>query len=321
MTYRSLSDASGKLLILDGHNVALRSYHALIKQTELLKNKAGEGTWGVYGFFTTLVHFVNRIEPDRIAIAFDWGQSEKRLAMFPEYKGNRKFKIPEEVSKRQESRRQVEVIIKLLGAFGIPVLREKNVEADDIIAKIVKSSNDEIVIVSGDHDLRQLVSEKVIVVKPSIGVKPEDIYDKERILNTYGIDPSRLPEIWALTGDTSDNIQGIPGVGEKTAIELIKQYGSLNELLNSEEQKLKNNKENAILAYKIINLDGSFCNITIPNLDFNPVKPGKQGADVVLEMLEALDFNSIKFKWITGKLWESNNLSVGRHLGKNNEAR
>lgn len=306
------SKNSGTLLIFDGYNVTLRAYHALSKQTELLKNKDGEGTWGIYGFFTTLVHFVNKYNPDKVAITFDWGQSEKRLSIFPKYKANRKSQNLEEVSKRQESRRQVEVLTRLLETFNIPVLREPNVEADDIIAKLSKLYDCDIVIVSSDHDLRQLVTDRVIVVKPSIGIKEEDVFDYKKICEFYGIEPSRLSQVWALTGDSSDNIPGIMGVGEKTAVNLIIKYGSLDNILKSEEKKIEGYEPTIKLAYKLINLDGSYCTLDIPNLDFNPIKPGSIGADAVLEFLEKLDFNSIKFKWITGSLWNGNEISVGK---------
>jgi DNA polymerase I len=300
------------LLIFDGHNVALRAYHALSKQTELLKNKEGQGTWGIYGFFTTLVHFVNRYNPKYVAITFDWGQSEQRLAIFEGYKANRKFNNPDEVSKRQESRRQVDVLIRLLEKFNIKVLREPNVEADDIIAKLISLHDGKVVVVSGDHDLRQLITDKVIVVKPSIGIKAEDIFDYQKVIEKYGIEPNRLPEVWALTGDTSDNIPGVPGVGEKTAVEYLKKYGTLENVLASEEKKLKGNRSTVEMAYKIIYLDGSYCNIDIPDLTFNPINPGEIGADLVLEFLEELNFNSIKLKWITGTLWRGNEISVGK---------
>jgi DNA polymerase-1 len=307
-----MTQDNDRLLIFDGHNVALRAYHALSKQTELLRNKDGDGTWGIYGFFTTLTHFVNRLNPNKVVITFDWGQSEKRLLLLPEYKGNRKFNNSEEVAKRQESRRQVEVLIRLLEIFNIKVLREPNVEADDIIAKIVKQNDCEIVIVSGDHDLRQLVNDKVIVVKPSIGIKEEDIYDYKKVVETYGIEPHMLPKVWALTGDTSDNIPGIPGVGEKTAVEWIKKYGSLENVLASGEEKLNFKRFSVDTAYRLINLDGSYCELKITDLKFDPIQPGQHGAGQVLAMLDALDFNSIKQKWIVGELWSGNELSVGK---------
>lgn len=303
---------SDTLLILDGHNVALRAYHALGKQSLLLKTKEGEGTWGIYGFFTTLVHFVNRYNPEKIAITFDLGQSEKRLELFPEYKAHRKSNIPEENNKRQESKRQIEVLIRLLEIFNIPVIREPNVEADDIIAKLVNKHEGRVVVVSGDHDLKQLVSDRVIVVKPSIGIKDEDIFDRQKIIDEYGVEPHRLPEIWALTGDTSDNIPGVPGIGEKTAIDMIKKYGSLSDIMRSDEKKIEGYKSTIDLAYKVICLNESYSQIDIPDLTFDPIEPGQSGADLALNFLEQLEFNSIKSKWITGTLWEGNELSVGR---------
>lgn len=303
---------SDTLLILDGHNVALRAYHSLSKQTELLKNNNGEGTWGIYGFFTTLVHFANRYNPNKIAITFDWGQSEKRLKILPQYKAHRKFNDPNEVIKRQESRRQVDVLIRLLEIFNIPVLREPNVEADDIMAKLISLHEGNVVVVSGDHDLRQLVTNKVIIIKPSIGIKAEDIFDYQKVIDHYGIPPEKLSEMWALTGDTSDNIPGVPGIGEKTAADLIKKYRSLNNVLSSEEEKIKGYRSVISTAYELINLDGSYCKMDIPDLTFAPIAPGQTNADIVLEMLEELGFNSIKHKWITGTLWNGNPLSVGK---------
>jgi DNA polymerase-1 len=308
-----MKDKNKTLLIFDGHNVAIRAYHALSKQNDILKNKDGDGTWGIYGFFTTLIHFVNRYNPDQVAIAFDWGQSEKRLSIYPGYKAHRKNDGPEEVKKRQESRRQVDVLIRLLEIFKISVLREPSVEADDIIARLVGIHTDyQIIIVSGDHDLRQLITDKVVVVKPSIGIKNEDIFDYSKVVETYGVSPERLAELWALTGDASDNIPGIPGVGEKTALAMLKQYGSLDNVLIGDSKKVEGHRAVATMAYELIYLDGSYCKMEIPNLDFNPIEPGQDGADSVLEFLEQLDFNSIKLKWITGMLWNGNELSVGK---------
>jgi len=306
------------LLIFDGHNVALRAYHALSKQSYLLTNKNGQGTWGIYGFFTTLMHFVNRYNPDKVAITFDWGQSEKRLAIFPEYKANRKFNDPNEVFKRQESRKQVEILIRLLEIFNIPVLREPNVEADDIIAKLLSLHDGKAIVVSGDHDLRQLVTDKITIVKPSIGIKwPEDVFDYQKVIETYGVEPNRLAEVWALTGDISDNVPGVPGIGEKTAVDLLKKYGSLKQILLSDEKKLEGYHAIIDIAYRLIHLDGSYCNITIPDLNFKPIEPGQNNADMVLEFLDLLDFNSIKNKWIVGQLWFGNELSVGKPFKKN----
>ncbi len=307
-----MNPTNDKLLIFDGHNVIFRAYHALIKHEQVLKNKNGDGTWGIYGFFATLAHFVNRLQPNKLVITFDWGQSEKRLLLLPEYKGNRKFNNQEEANKRQELSRQIEVLIQLLEIFNIKVLREPNVEADDIIAKIVKQNNCEIVVVSADHDLRQLVTDKVIIVKPSIGIKEEDIYDYQKVIDTYGIEPSRLSEVWALTGDVSDNIPGIPGIGEKTAVKLLQKYGTLENVLLSEEKNIAMYRSVVNIAYRTIHLDGSYCSIQIPDLNFDPIKPGQSGADFVLDFLDLLDFNSVKNKWIVGQLWSNNELSVGK---------
>lgn len=307
-----MQEKPGTLLLFDGHNVCLRAYHALGKQN--LQNDDGVGTWGVYGAFKTIIHFVNEHYPSDVVVAFDWGRSEKRLELIPDYKANRNSSSPEHAEKYRESRKQIELLIRLLEVFKIPTIREPNVEADDIIAKVAKNYTGKIVIISADHDLRQLVDKNTVVIKPSIGTTDKDIYDLERIQGYYGVEPNRLPEIWSLTGDTSDNIKGVPGIGEKTAISLIQKYGDLSKLMMSDEKKVQGYEEVVRTAYKAINLDGSFANVVVSNTKFEPIEPGTEGADAVLSILEELGFNSIKFKWITGTLWKGNKSSIGRSL-------
>jgi len=309
-----MQDEPGTLLILDGHNIAIRAYHALSKYG--LSTTEGVGTWGVYGFLSTLVHFVNRYDPTDVVVTFDWGRSEERLKLVPDYKGNRdSYKKEEDKKKRQEARDQLEITVRFLEVLGIAVCREPNVEADDIIAKIAKAYDGKIVIVTADHDLRQLINANTIVVKPSIGQVEEDVYDVSRIIRTYGVSPERLPEIWALTGDTSDNVKGVPGIGDKTAISLIQKYGSLSRVMESNEKKIQGHHNLVDIAYKVIYLDGSFATIPIPDTRFKPVQPGEFGADVLLSLFEEYDFHSTKVKWITGTLWKGNSLTgIGRSL-------
>ena len=158
------------LLIVDGHNIVLRSYYGLLKQQ--LRTREGVGTWGVYGAINSIASQVKAWEPSHMLVTLDWGRSSKRIAIDPNYKANRTFNQSD--TNYEESRAQVKIFKEFCNTIGIPLLTIANVEADDIIAKAVKSFEkqfDKIVIISSDHDIRQLVSEKVIVIKPSLGGK------------------------------------------------------------------------------------------------------------------------------------------------------
>jgi len=254
-------------------------------------------------------------------MAFDHGRSSKRTALDPNYKANRikEKKEPQEEGP-DEFRLQFDLTLIVFKSLGIPYLRVQNVEADDIIAKAAIEfgpSFDEVVIVSADHDIRQLIRDNVRVVKPSLKQSKdidEEIFDTQAILDEWGVEPHRLPEIWALMGDKGDNIPGIPGIGPKKATKLIAEHGDLDTVLSQADPKIQEHHDTVRRAYDLIQLDGKD-DIPFPplgNLQFNPVTPdGSEAARVISDLFSSFEFTNIKEKWENGTLW-----SKGPKLGK-----
>lgn len=308
------------LLVFDGHNIFIRGYSGLMKQE--LRNSDGVGTWGVYGTINTISSMIRRFEPSHVLIAFDQGRSSKRLAIDPQYKANRNRKKEEtEEPVVDEFRPQLELVFEIVKSMGIPYLRLQDVEADDIIAKAATAFGpvfDKVVIVSADHDIRQLIRENVIVVKPSLGQSKdikEEIFDVESVINEWGIDPWRLPEIWALMGDKGDNIPGVPGIGPKKATKLIQDYGTLDNIFNEGNDKISPHEEVVRRAFSLIELKG-LDDIPFPplgNLQFKPVGPDTpHHGEHLLKLFDYFELNSIKDRWLKGTLWTES--TFGRKL-------
>jgi DNA polymerase-1 len=310
------------LLLFDGHNIYIRAFSGLARQN--LRNSEGIGTWGAYGTLNTIASMVRRYEPTHVLVAFDKGRSSKRLAIDSEYKANRnknKEKKSTDDSFFEEFRPQMELTFELCKRIGIPFLRLQDVEADDIIAKAVREFRDvfdEIVIVSADHDIRQLIRHNVKVVKPSLGQKgiDEEVFGPEQIMEEWGVTPWRLPEIWALMGDKGDNIEGIRGIGPKKATKLIADYGSLEKAIE-ENELVAENEEIVRKAYSLIILEG-LDDIPFPplgSLQFSPVEPStKVYGDQLKKLFDYFELTSITERWTKGTLWRKE-VPFGRKLG------
>ena len=299
------------LLIFDGHNVFIRSFSGLMRQG--LSAPDGSGTWGTYGAFNTIANLVRRHQPSHLLVAFDKGRSSKRLALDPNYKANRKrdSKSPMDDAFSLEFKPQLIRFMHLCLNAGLPFMRIENVEADDIIATAALSYSavfDNVVIVSADHDLQQLIRHNITVVKPSISYKDieEEVYDVASILEQWGVEPWRLPEIWALMGDKGDNVKGIPGIGPKKATKLIAEYGNLDSVLTSEDPKIINHIDTVRLAKKLIelNVDEELAFPPLGNLQFNPVKYGNENATVLEQLFDQLGFVQVKDRWKNNTLWK-----------------
>jgi len=235
-----------KLVILDSHSLIHRAYHAIPPLT----TKDGEAVNAVYGFFSVFIKIIQDFNPDYLAAAFDFPAPTFRHRKFKEYKAKRP-PTPKELSS------QMPKVKSLLVDFGIPVFERKGFEADDIIGticRIVSSKDIEVVIVSGDMDILQLADEKIKVFLLKRGIKEAILCDIEKIKEICnGLDPAYLADYKGLKGDPSDNIPGVPGIGEKTAVNLIKKIGSL-ENIYQEIKKTKNLPEelNASTVEKLI---------------------------------------------------------------------
>lgn len=215
------------LMLLDGNSLAYRAFYAL--PAENFKTRGGLTTNAVYGFTAMLINLLRDEQPSHIAAAFDVSRQTFRVDKYPEYKAGRS-------STPDEFRGQIDITKEVLGALGITVLAEAGFEADDIIATLATQAEDvgyRVLVVSGDRDSLQLVSDDVTVLYPRKGVSELTRFTPEAVLEKYGLTPRQYPDFAALRGDPSDNLPGIPGVGEKTATKWIAEYGSLQALVDN----------------------------------------------------------------------------------------
>ncbi len=212
-------------MLLDGHSIAYRAFFAL--PAENFKTVTGQTTNAVYGFTAMLINLLRDEKPTHIAAAFDVSRKTFRTEAYPEYKANRS-QTPDEF------RGQVELTKDVLAALGIPVMAIDGYEADDLIATITTQARAQgfrILIVTGDRDSLQLVDDDVTVLYPRKGVSDLTRFTPEEVMAKYGLTPAQYPDYAALRGDPSDNLPGIPGVGEKTAAKWIREYGDLATLV------------------------------------------------------------------------------------------
>ncbi|WP_353107630.1 DNA polymerase I [Gordonia sp. (in: high G+C Gram-positive bacteria)] len=217
-------------MLLDGHSLAYRAFFAL--PPENFKTNTGQSTNAVYGFTSMLINLLRDEEPTHIAAAFDVSRQTFRSEMFPEYKAQRS-KSPDEF------RGQVDLTKDVLGAMGIPVMAIDGFEADDIIGTLATQADQQgyrVLVVTGDRDSLQLVNENITVLYPKRGVSEMTRFTPDEVEKKYGLTPAQYPDYAALRGDPSDNLPGIPGVGEKTAAKWIREYGSFDELVNRADE-------------------------------------------------------------------------------------
>lgn len=217
-----------RLLLIDGHSMAFRAFYAL--PVENFSTSGGQHTNAVYGFLSMLSNIVSEEKPDAIAVAFDVGRKTFRTEMFPDYKAQREA-APEEF------KGQVDIIRDTLETLGITTLSRENYEADDILATLATQAQDyETLIVTGDRDYLQLVTDSTTVLYPMKGVSTLHRFTPEAVEDKYGLTPAQYPDFAALRGDPSDNLPGIPKVGEKTATKWIVKYGDLPSLVEHAEE-------------------------------------------------------------------------------------
>jgi DNA polymerase-1 len=215
------------LMLLDGNSLAFRAFYAL--PAENFKTKNGLTTNAVYGFTAMLINLLRDEAPTHIAAAFDVSRQTFRSERFPEYKAGR-------ASTPDEFRGQIDITKEVLNALGITVLAEAGFEADDIIATLATQADESgyrVLVVTGDRDALQLVNADVTVLYPIKGVSTLTRYTPDAVVEKYGLTPEQYPDFAALRGDPSDNLPGIPGVGEKTATKWIVEYGSLQGLVDN----------------------------------------------------------------------------------------
>lgn len=214
------------LLLLDGNSLAYRAFYAL--PAENFKTRSGLTTNAVYGFTAMLINLLRDEAPSHVAAAFDVSRQTFRSERFPEYKATRS-------STPDEFRGQIDITKEVLAALGITTLSEPGYEADDLIATLATQADAEgyrVLVVTGDRDALQLVNENITVLYPRKGVSDLTRFTPDAVVEKYGLTPTQYPDFAALRGDPSDNLPGIPGVGEKTASKWISEYGSLQGLVD-----------------------------------------------------------------------------------------
>lgn len=278
-----------KLLLLDGNSLAYRAFFAL----PLLSNDSGIHTNAVYGFTTMLQKILEEEKPTKMLVAFDAGKTTFRHETFEEYKGGR-LKTPPELSE------QFPYLQKLIDAYRIPRYELELYEADDIIGTLARQAEEkdiDVIIVSGDKDLTQLATDKVKVYVTRKGMTDIEHYTPEHIQEKYGLSPKQIIDMKGLMGDASDNIPGVPGIGEKTAIKLLKEYGTIENLYEHIDQmkqskmkeKLIENEEQAKMSKQLATINTNApIEIRLEDLDY----PGPD-EEAVLEVWKELQFKSL----------------------------
>ncbi len=251
-----------RLMILDGSSLMFRAFYAL----PLLTSPQGEYTNAVHGFSNMLVKLLKEYKPARMVVAFDKSRHTFRTELYADYKGTRE-KTPEEFSS------QVPILRDFLDAWGIPFIEIDNYEADDIIgtiaSKAAERGNFDTMIVTGDRDAFQLIRPDVRVLFTKKGISEIVVFDEAAFREAYGFEPIRLIDFKGLMGDSSDNIPGVPGVGEKTAKKLLIDYGSLEGVYAHIEdisgkklkERLRENKNQAELSKRLATID---CQVPVP---------------------------------------------------------
>lgn len=244
------------LFLVDGHALVYRAYYAFVRRP--LINSKGEETSAAFGFMNTMLNLLNTYDPEYIAVLFDSPEKTFRHETYAEYKATRK-EMPAELAG------QLPRIFALLEAMSIPAFSQPGYEADDIIGTFVRKyeSRIPVKIVSGDKDLFQLVSENTHVLRPAKGGVFEEEIGPEELTQKTGIRPGQFIDFLALMGDSSDNIPGVNGIGEKTALKLLQEFNSLDELYErldavsspAVRKKLLANRENAYLSRRLVTLD------------------------------------------------------------------
>jgi len=249
--------APKRLYLIDGMAILFRGYFALISTPLTAKN--GEPTGGTFAFCSALVRLLEQHKPDLIAVAWDSSTPTFRHEQYTEYKANRAA-FPEDLVP------QLSRVKEIVGMYHIPCLEVPGYEADDVIGTLAKRAEREgyeVYCVTPDKDFFQLVSDHVFIYRPSKPGKPEEIVDIQGVHTKFGVDPERVIDVLALIGDTSDNVPGVRGIGEKTAIPLIQEFGTVEALYDGIDtipkagvkKKLLENRDNAFLSKQLVTID------------------------------------------------------------------
>jgi DNA polymerase-1 len=274
-----------KLVILDGNSLAHRAFYAL----PLLRTTTGYFTNAVYGFTTMLQKIIRQEQPDYLAVAFDAGRITFRHEEYADYKAHRKA-TPDEL------RPQFPLIKKVLAAMRIPVLELEGFEGDDLISEVVRAAEKkgiEVLIVSGDRDMLQLVTEQTKALITRKGISDLECFTPERVKEKYGVVPAQVADYKGLKGDQSDNIPGVPGIGAKTAVKLLQQFHSVEECLANLDQLtpkmaalLREYGDQALMSKRLATLAQD-----VPvRIDFADLKMEQPDYEALINIFQQLEF-------------------------------
>jgi len=269
-----------RLFIIDGYATLYRAHYALIRNP--LTNTAGTPTSAIFGFANQVFQLIEEENPDYLVAAFDSKGKNFRHEIFPDYKANRS-EMPDEIQT------QLPYLWTLLEGMNIPVLRVQGVEADDIIGTVAKQCIDkdfQCNIVSGDKDFMQLINHSTFLYAPQARKREKEIFDSKRVVAKWGVGPKNIIDLLGLMGDSSDNVPGVQGVGPKTAMKLINEYGNIENIYENIDsiknekmrEKLLSNKANAILSKQLVtiltdvNIEASVEDFKIKEMNFDKME-------------------------------------------------
>lgn len=285
-----------KFVVVDGNAILHRAWHALPPS---LTKADGTIVNAVYGFISILLKTIEELQPTHVAVAWDTAADTFRDEIYEDYKGTRE-------SKEDELYAQIEMIQDMLDAFEIPNIFLDGYEADDVIGTLAKRAKKQkdllTMIITGDKDSYQLVDKSTVVYKLKKGISDYELVDEKKVDEKYGLTPKQLIDLKALMGDSSDNIPGVPGIGEKTGMKLIQLFSSLDELYKEVEKeepskeikpgqlkKLREHKEDAYIAQKLVTIDTDVpIDFAIKEAEF-----GDYDTQAVVELFQEYGFKSL----------------------------
>lgn len=280
-----------KLLILDGNSVLHRAYHALPDW----RNRSGEATAGVYGFLSMMIKAIEELSPTHLAVVFDHPSPTFRHMMYVGYQTNREKdrQISEDIWG------QVEKLKEVLLKMGVAVFQMSGFEADDLIGTLATQAAEEVIIVTGDRDMMQLVNDKVKLFMPLKGVTDAIVIDRDKVRERLGVWPEQVIDYKALVGDASDNYPGVAGIGPKTAIKLLDEFGTFeNVVKKSGNQKVVEGYEGGELSRQLATIK------TDVPVTLDSVKCVAPSAQRMMEVFKELGHKSL-IKRVGGKENES----------------
>jgi DNA polymerase-1 len=294
-----------RLMLIDGHALAYRAYHAIPPLT----SPAGEPTNATFGYINMLLKAVEDYAPDYVVATFDAGRTF-RHEEYKEYKATR-------AATPDDLRPQIHRIKQLTETLGIPIYAVEGYEADDLLGTLARQGSAEgveTIIVTGDSDTFQLITDDVKVLTPRQSFGEIMLYDREAVRGRYELDPEQLIDLKALVGDTSDNIPGVRGVGAKTATALLKEYGSLEALYEHLDEvsqtrfrkALEEGRESALMSKRLITI---VCDVDV-SLDLQVSRWGEYDRDAVMELLRELGLRTL-----VGRIRPEGAVADGQQLG------